>query len=79
MNFSNNDKKQHILIPALLTAAAAYFGFKGKSEQIAEITKQVVTKAINHQTQSITDKNKAKKMRRYRPSRRKMKVYKLKG
>ena len=27
----SEDKTNHVLIPALLTAAAAYFGFKGKS------------------------------------------------
>ena len=72
------DKKQHVLIPALLTAAAAYFAYKGKTEQIADAAKYVINKAIDHQTQSNRDKNKARR-RRYKPRKKKVLVFKLKG
>ena len=44
--------KDHILIPALITAAAAYFGFKKKSENISEIAKDLVNRAIKDQTRT---------------------------
>lgn len=44
--------KNHILIPALITAAAAYFGFKKKSENISEIAKDLVGRAIKDQVRT---------------------------
>jgi hypothetical protein len=44
--------KNHILIPALITAAAAYFGLKKKSENISEIAKDLVNRAIKDQTRT---------------------------
>jgi hypothetical protein len=73
----SEDKTNHILIPALLAAAAAYFGFKGKSEQIADVTKQVVNKAIAHQTQ-VNNSKKNKRLRRYKKNKRSIQVFKFK-
>lgn len=59
--------KNHILIPALITAAAAYFGYKKKSENISEIAKDLVGRAIkdqvrtNHKVNQIAAKQRKKK------------------
>jgi hypothetical protein len=55
----SEDKKDHILIPAILTAVAAYFGFKKSSESLGGITKTAVNMALNHQLNKIScSKNK---------------------
>jgi hypothetical protein len=73
----SEDKTNHVLIPALLTAAAAYFGFKGKSEQIADITKEVVGRAINHQVNYNYNK-KPKRFRRFKKNKKSVQVFKFK-
>ena len=44
--------KEHILIPALIAAAAAYFGFKKKSEKLASVAKDLVERAIDDQART---------------------------
>lgn len=68
----NQNKTNHILIPALLASAAAYFGFSGKSEQLADVTKQIVAKAIDHQAQKNNNSKKPKRFRFSRRSRKKL-------
>jgi hypothetical protein len=41
--------KHHMLIPALIAAIAAYFGFRKKSEQLSEIAMDLVGRAIHDQ------------------------------
>jgi hypothetical protein len=48
----NKQGKNHILIPALITMAAAYFGLQKKSENISEIAKDLVNRAIKDQTRT---------------------------
>lgn len=45
----SEEGKHHILIPALIAAAAAYFGFRKKSENLGEIAKTVVNMAVKDQ------------------------------
>jgi hypothetical protein len=59
--------RDHILIPALITAAAAYFGFKKKSENISEIAKTLVHRAVKDQVRTNHKAKRAKK-RNYRRS-----------
>ena len=44
------ERKEHILIPALIAAIAAYFGFKRKSESLSLVAKDLVNRAIDDQT-----------------------------
>lgn len=53
----SKETKDHLLIPALIAAAAAYFGFKGKSENISEIAKTIVNRAIKDQTRTNQNDN----------------------
>jgi len=46
----NKQSKNHVLIPALIAAIAAYFGFKKKSETLASVAKDLVTRAVDDQT-----------------------------
>jgi hypothetical protein len=56
----SDDKKDHILIPALLTAVAAYFGWKKSSESLGGITRTAVNMALNHQLNKIGSSKKQK-------------------
>jgi len=64
----SKETKDHILIPALIAAAAAYFGFKGKSENLGRVAKDLVNKAIKDQTQTNHQDNakEARSKRRYK-------------
>jgi hypothetical protein len=46
------DKGGNIVIPALLTAAAVYFGVKRKSSVLSVITKQAVDMVVNNEVNS---------------------------
>ena len=56
----DNQAKNHILIPALLAAVAAYFGFKKSSGELGGITRAAVNMALNHQLQNIKHSKKYK-------------------
>jgi len=62
----SDKSKDHILIPALATMAAVYFGFKKKSENISEIAKTLVSRAVKDQvrTNHKARREKAKPARR---------------
>ena len=45
----SEEGKHHILIPALIAAAAAYFGCRKKSENLGEIAKTMVNMAVKDQ------------------------------
>jgi hypothetical protein len=45
----SEDKKSDFVIPALLTAAAVYFGLKKRSSTLSVITKQAVDMVIDHE------------------------------
>ena len=62
--------KDHILIPALVAAAAAYFGFKKKSENISEIAKTLVNRAIKDQTRTNHQDNQKRQLPPVRKDRR---------
>lgn len=47
----SKEAKHHLLIPALIAAIAAYFGFRRKSETLSEIAKDLVGRAIHDQTE----------------------------
>ena len=48
-----NDKKNHFLLPALISAAAVYFGLRKNSEKLGNITKSAVSMAIDDQLKRI--------------------------
>jgi len=56
-----------LLIPALIAAIAAYFGFRRKSENLAEVAKILVGQAIRDQVEH----NESRKVRAYSNNRRK--------
>ena len=59
--------KNHILIPALIAAVAAYFGFKRKSEKLSDIASDLVSKAIKDQTlENVQQHNVFRRKRRFR-------------
>ncbi len=49
----NNDNKNHFLLPALISAAAIYFGLRKKTEKLGNITKSAVSMAIDDQLKRI--------------------------
>ena len=69
----SDKSKDHILIPALTVMAAAYFGFKKKSENISEIAKTLVHRAVKDQvrTNHRERQAKAKLERRFKRNYRK--------
>lgn len=48
----SKEPKDNLLIPLLITAVAAYFGLKGRSEKLAEIAKDLTNRAINDQARN---------------------------
>lgn len=55
----SKEGKHHVLIPALIAAAAAYFGFRRKSENLGEMAKAAVDMAVRDQVkQNNRDKQK---------------------
>ena len=53
----SKEGKDHILIPALIAGVAAYFGFKRKSENVSEIAKDLVSRAIKDQVRTNHEDN----------------------
>ena len=67
---SEEEGKNHILIPALIAAIAAYFGFRKKSELLGAVAQDLVTKAIKDQTEVNTKAKNQKKISRWKRHKR---------
>lgn len=62
----SKEGKDHILIPALIAGVAAYFGFKRKSENVSEIAKDLVSRAIKDQVRTNHKDNQREAQKRRR-------------
>ena len=60
----SKEGKDHVLIPVLIAAAAAYFGFKRKSENVSEIAKDLVSRAVKDQVRTNHSDNRTEARKR---------------
>lgn len=69
----SKEAKDHVLIPALITAAAVYFGVRRKSENIGEIAKDLVNRAVKDQ---VRKNHKSRQAPRVKATKRRSKKFK---
>jgi hypothetical protein len=67
----NDEGKNHLLIPALIAAIAAYFGFRKKSECLSAVAQDLVGRAIKDQTELNHKIKSHKRLTKWRNRRRK--------
>ena len=68
----SKEGRHHLLIPALIAAIAAYFGFRRKSESLATVARALVGQAIDDQVQhnqSRRPRVRSKNHRKFRDNR----------